>query len=56
MREGGAYVGALLEKHGRLHGHINAGNLKMIRWLEKNGFATEDTGCGYVRFEKCAPR
>ncbi|MDR1515656.1 MAG: hypothetical protein LBS45_08175 [Synergistaceae bacterium] len=56
IRESGPWVEQLIKKHGRLYGHINANNLKMIRWLESSGFEIEDLENGYVRFEKCARR
>jgi hypothetical protein len=56
VRESGQYIDMFMGKYGRLYGHINAKNLKMIRWLECSGFEIEDLGNGYVRFEKCARR
>jgi hypothetical protein len=56
VRESGRYIDMFMEKYGRLYGHINANNLKMIRWLEYSGFEIENLGNGYVRYEKCARR
>ena len=59
VRESGPYFDAMLEKYGRLYGFINAGNGKMIRWLEWSGFVIEALGNGYARYwrdKACAAR